>query len=123
MATAFLDSSALMRRYYQAEPGANRVREICSPSRRNALLVARFASVEIASGLARRVREGTLTESGRRQRWWQFRLDWADQYEAVELSDAIYAQAERLVAQYPLRALDAIQLACALSFAAHMPRF
>ncbi len=122
MATVFLDSSALFRRYFQAEPGANRVRELCAPSLQNALLMARIAPVEIASAFARRVREGSLPRAEATRRTLEFRLHWRHQYRTVEATDAVYALAERLVSRYALRALDALQLASALALVARSPR-
>ena len=118
MAAVFLDTSALVRRYFQPEPGANRVRAVCAPSRGHALLLARLAAVELAAALNRRVREGTLTRQGRDRRWRAFGIHWLNQYEVVEATDRIYRAAEPLVFRYPLRALDALQLASAVAAAA-----
>ena len=76
----------------------------------------------MASTLARRVREGSISETFRARRWAQFRLDWRHQYEVVELSDSVYAWAEQFAARYPLRTLDALQVASALAFRARAPR-
>ena len=120
MAVIFLDTSALVRRYFQPEPGANRVREVCAPSRGHSILLARVAPVELAAALNRRVRDRTLTLLGRDRRWRLFRFDRHDHYEVVEATDRVYSVAERLAFQYPLRALDAIQLASALAAAARV---
>jgi predicted nucleic acid-binding protein len=122
MAAIFLDTSALVRRYFQPEPGANRVREVCASSRRNVLVVARLAAVEIAAALSRRIREGTLTTAGRDRRWRLFEVDWFDQYDAVASTDEIYRAAEQLVFRYPLKTLDAIQVASALAVAPRLGR-
>ena len=118
MATIFLDSSAAFRRYYQPEAGANRVRELCAPSRRNVLLIARIAPVEVASAFARRVRDGTLPAPTAVRRAQQLRLHVRHQYQIVPATDAVYVLAERLVGRHPLRSLDALQLATALTVAA-----
>jgi Lipase maturation factor len=60
MAAIFLDTSALLRRYDRSEPGASRVRAICAPARGHTLLLARVASVEVASALTRKSRAGAL---------------------------------------------------------------
>ena len=122
MAAVFLDSSALFRRYFQAEPGANRVRAICEPSLGHKLVLARLAPIEYASSLSRRLRDGTLTSIGRHRRWQRFRLHWLQQYEVVEASDEVHDHAERLVTRYPLRTLDALQLASALTLVVSSPR-
>jgi predicted nucleic acid-binding protein len=117
MAVAFLDSSALTRRYYQAEPGANRVRELCAPSRRNVILLSRLAPVELSAALNRQVREGTLSPERRARQWWAFRVDWRSQYTVVAATEAVFESAEALVARYPLHTLDAIHVASALAAA------
>jgi len=114
MASVFLDTSALLRRYFTAEPGANRVRILCEPSQGHTIAVSRLAALELASGLGRRVRERTLPERERRRRWDTFVIDLRDQYRVVQITEAVYATAQRLVSAYPLRTLDAIQLASAL---------
>lgn len=115
MARFFADTSALGRRYFQPEPGANRVREVCTPSRRNTILLARLATTEFASALNRKVREGALPPRARDRYWAQFLVDWASQYHVVELTERIYAVADHLTFAHPLRSLDALQLACALA--------
>ena len=115
MAHFFVDTSALARRYYQPEPGSRRVREVCAPSRRHTLLLARLATTELGSALNRKVREGALPSRERDRRWQQFLADWASQYQVVELTERIYTVADHLTFAYPLRSLDALQLACALA--------
>nr|VFK62744.1 MAG: PIN domain-containing protein [Candidatus Kentron sp. TUN]VFK71948.1 MAG: PIN domain-containing protein [Candidatus Kentron sp. TUN] len=43
-----------------------------------------------------------------------FKLDWEIQYKIVEIEKSDFEKASRLVQKHPLRAYDAIQLACAL---------
>jgi predicted nucleic acid-binding protein len=114
MAWAFLDSSALVRRYYTAEHGANRVRVLCAPSNGNTIVLARLAPVEVAATLNRRVRDGSLTAEGCVQRWRTFQIHWSDQYQVIETTEAVYSRAERLVFGAALRSLDALHLASAL---------
>ena len=120
MATVFLDTSALVRRYDRSEPGAARVRAICRPSSGHTLLLARLASVELASALGRKVRAGTLSVGEQGRLWRLFRTHWRDQYDSVGLSDDVYAHAERLLFRHTLRALDAIHIGCALVVAAQL---
>ena len=121
MSSAFLDTSALTRRYHRSETGANRVREICAPSRRHVLLVARLASIELAAALNRRVRDGTLPAQVRDRYWRMFQVDWAEQYQVVQPNEMVFVRAEALARRYPLRTLDALQLASALVAAAAAP--
>src|SRR5215471_6192299 len=108
MAAIFIDTSALVRRYDRSEPGASRVRAICAPEQRHTLLVARIASVEVASALARKARERTIRASDRTRLWRLFRAHWRDQYQVVALTEDMYGHAERLLLRYTLRGLDAM---------------
>jgi uncharacterized protein len=122
MAAIFLDTSALVRRYDRSEPGASRVRAICAPGRGHTLLLARVASVEVASALARKVRDGTMPASERDRFWHLFRAHWRDQYQMVAVTEDAYSHAERVLFRSPLRALDAIHVGCALVVAAQLPQ-
>lgn len=122
MATIFLDTSALVRRCDRSEPGAVRVRAACAPTRGHTLLLARLASVELASALGRKVRAGTLTVADRTRRWRLFQAHRRDQYQVVPLTEDVYARAERMLFQYTLRAFDAVHVGCALVVATRLPR-
>lgn len=86
------------------------------------MLLARIASVEVASALARKVREGTLGSADQTRLWRLFRAHWRDQYQVVAITDDAYAEAERLLFRHPLRAFDAIHVGCALVVAARLPQ-
>jgi predicted nucleic acid-binding protein len=111
----FLDTSALLRRYDPTEPGAARVQAICARSSGHTLLLARLASIEMASALNRKVREGLLEPAEREHLWRVFGTHARDEYRFVAFTEPIVSQAERLVFRYPLRAYDAVHLASALS--------
>ncbi len=121
MAALFLDTSALVRRYDRAEPGAARVRAACAQARGNTLVLARLATVEMASALARKTRDGTLNLTERTRLWRLFLAHRRDQYQVVALTDEVYARAEQLLFRHPLRAFDATHLSCALVIAARLP--
>lgn len=115
-----MDSSALTRRYSPREPGSQRVRALCHPDAGTALLIARFASVEVASAFGRRVREGVWRPSDRTRAWRVFQAHIQQQYRAIRLSDEVYSRAEQLVFQYTLRAADALHVASALVVVSHL---
>jgi predicted nucleic acid-binding protein len=121
MATAFLDTSAVVRRYARSEPGAAEVRAFCAPPGGNTILVARVTSVEVASAFSRKSREGQVSEAEFTRLWRVFRGHWRRQYQVVPLDNAVYRRAERLLFAYPLRAYDAVQVGCALSVVDQFP--
>jgi uncharacterized protein len=120
VAAAFLDTSALVRRYVRSEPGGDRVRSLCAPAHHNLILVARMTSVEVASALARKLRERELRRPQRDSLWRLFMAHWRDQYLPVAATDDVHATAESLLFRYPLRAFDALQLASALAVRQHL---
>jgi hypothetical protein len=121
MATVFLDSSALVRRYARTEPGAAAVRAICAPARGYTLLIAPVASIEVASALSRKTREGSLAARDMARHRRMFQNHERRQYQLVHLSDDVVARAQRLVFAHPLRAYDSVHLACALDVATSLP--
>src|SRR5207249_3244146 len=107
-------SSALLKRYVRAEPHSPRVRRFCALAAGNTTLTAQFTSVEIASALARKEREGTQSQAERDRLWRLFIRHWRSQYQIVPASEEVLARAEVLVFRHPLRAADAIHVATAL---------
>src|SRR5215212_6792554 len=114
MAIIFFDSSALVRRYDATEPGAATVRTLCRRSLARVLMIFELASVEVASALARKLREGSISPTNVRRLWRQFRYHAAYQYRVNELDEDTTLRAEQLVFRQPLRAADALQIASAL---------
>ena len=76
-------------------------------------MLSQLASVELVSGLSRRLREDKLTLSD----FVALRRD--EFYLSIDLDEMVLIRARNLVAKHPLRTLDALQLACALE-AAHL---
>jgi predicted nucleic acid-binding protein len=114
VAAIYFDTSALIRRYDRAEPGARQVRDLCRASHRHTLLISRLTVVEVASALNRKVREGVASPVRRDQAWRLFHSHLRDQYRLLDLHEPTYQLAERLLFAHPLRAYDAVQLATAL---------
>ncbi|MBW4667587.1 MAG: type II toxin-antitoxin system VapC family toxin [Cyanomargarita calcarea GSE-NOS-MK-12-04C] len=115
----FLDSSALLKRYV-SETGTAWIQSLTAESSGNLLVVARIAWVEILSALARRQREGSISDNQASQILQAFRYHFDAQYQKVELLPAVTQMAGQLVSRHPLRAYDAVQLASALCI---LPQF
>ncbi len=117
MAAYFLDTSALARRYLP-ETGADWVSSWIVPAARNEIAISALAIVEMASLLARRRQEGTVSAADFTTLYGAFLAHAETQYFVVGLTGDVLRRAATLVAQHPLlRSLDAVQLACALAFA------
>lgn len=109
----FLDSSALVKRYVP-EAGSAWVQAIADVPIGNLLIISRITWVEVLSALARRQREGSLSDTDVDLIIQSFRFDLHNQYQVVELDRVLAENAGQLVNEYPLRAYDAIQLASVL---------
>jgi predicted nucleic acid-binding protein len=120
LAVLFFDTSALVRRYDETEPGADRVEALCSAAAGNVLLISRITSVEVASAFNGKLRLGTIDAMHRDELWRVFRFHRRQQYRNVPLDRATLAYADRLTFCHPLRAYDAVHLASALLAASVM---
>lgn len=107
----YLDSSALVKRYVD-EQGSDQVRELLQSSVYVASVAVAY--VEIASALARAVRERKLMEGEARKVFQTFRGEWAVAIACINVRDDLITEASKLVWQYHLRAYDAMHLASAL---------
>jgi predicted nucleic acid-binding protein len=112
LSTYFVDTSSLAKRYIR-ETGSAWVVSWAVPSAGQIIILAHLTSVEMFSLLARRQREGTLSATTVGALQIQFLLHAEKDYLIYPQDDAVVARARSLVAKYPLRALDAIQLASA----------
>lgn len=110
----FLDSSSLMKLYVDEE-GSDAVRGWVAAS--EAVAIARIGRLELASGLARRHRDGHLSAERLQEARRAFEADWPS-YLVVEMD---LGAAERLVDRQRLRSLDALQLAALQWVAAKVP--
>jgi len=116
MPTYFLDSSALVKRHI-AEAGHAWVEGICDPNAGNTIVIAEVALVEVVASFSRMVRERPqrLDEANRDRLIAYFETLAQSEYVIVQITRAILTRAAGLCPRHPLRAYDAIQLACALT--------
>jgi hypothetical protein len=114
MATLYLDTSALVKRYV-AEVGSAWVRQLVARPVQQVLYTTMLTEVEVRSALQRLVRERRVdaAQAGRlTQRLLQHCLH---RYQLLRITRPIVTQAGLLLERHPLRAYDAVQLACALA--------
>ncbi|HUY79401.1 MAG TPA: type II toxin-antitoxin system VapC family toxin [Ktedonobacterales bacterium] len=116
MATYFFDTSALVKRHI-AEPGHAWVASVCEPANGNTIVIAEVALVEVVASLSRMVRERPqrLDALSRDQLITYFEALAQSEYTITQVNRAVLARAAGLCPKHPLRAYDAIQLACALT--------
>lgn len=114
MAIGFWDTSALAKRYLP-EPGSQWV----GRQRLDEVAISRLTTVEIASTLRRRAREGQIDNRTRDALYARF-INESVHFTVIELSTGLLASAAEIVMRRPeppaLRTLDAIQIASALAW-------
>lgn len=113
MSAFFVDTSALAKRYL-VEIGTTWTRSWTKSAAGNVIIIAELTSVEMFSLLNRRLREGSLTPSSMNRLQQLFLGHLQFEYLVVFSFSQIHVLARDLVNRYPLRALDAIQLASAV---------
>jgi predicted nucleic acid-binding protein len=114
LTTFFVDTSALAKRY-MSEVGSSWVRGWILPSKGHTVIISRLATVEMVSLMIRKHREGVVTYTDFARNRDTFFKHARQQYEVIELEQKVLSLARRLLVRHPLRTLDAVQLASALS--------
>jgi predicted nucleic acid-binding protein len=112
----FFDSSAFAKRYID-EPGSLTVEELCMAATELALSIVCIP--EIVSALNRRVREGILTPR-RYQEVKQRLLEEVADAEIVNLTPPVLSTCTTILEASPVRALDALHVACAVQCKAEL---
>ena len=106
----YFDTSALIKRFVE-EPGSEHVESLIDAEPTVATSMVAYA--EVQAGLARKLRERTLSSAGHRRTVRAFDVDWRA-FLRVGVTDALLALIRDLVRRHPLRAFDAIHLASAV---------
>lgn len=107
----YLDTSALVKRFV-AERGSDRVQEIVKSG--EPLATSKIGYAEAYAALTRRKREGSLSAREYAQACRNFEDDWKT-YIRLDLQDDVLLLARDLIKRRPLRGVDAIHLASALT--------
>jgi len=108
--TAYLDASALVKRYL-VEPRSQETIALTAESEMVATSIVSRA--EVAAALAKAVRMDLVAEDVARRAQRSFDADWQDVLR-VPVTEALVARAESLAWDHRLRGYDAVQLASAL---------
>lgn len=109
----FLDTSALAKRYV-AEQGSEKLSALCQQA--NSLVVSVICLPELISTLSRLVREKKLTKAQYRKLKRDAMADLADA-DVCQLTSGVLVTVVSLLESHPLRAMDALHVACALAAA------
>jgi uncharacterized protein len=113
MTAYYWDTSVLVKRYAQ-ESGTDWVTALADSAAHD-LYTARVAGPEMIAALFRKARMGEVSLEEARRAAGNFRQDWMQQYQVLEISEAVSDQAMDLAERHGLRGYDAVHLAAALA--------
>ncbi len=114
MASYYADSSVLVKRHV-TENGTDWVRALMDVGAGNYISMSSLAIVEVASAFHRKHRLGELDAAQLATAITEFETIALHGYGMIDVTPDIVSAAYSLVARYPLRAYDAMQLATALA--------
>jgi predicted nucleic acid-binding protein len=120
LATSFLDTSALVKRYV-GETGTAWVQALTDPLIGGQIYIARITLVETVSAITRREKSGHLAPADATTALHDFRQDFAGQYRVIEISPRLIEHAADLARLHGLRGYDALQLAAVMEVARLVP--
>lgn len=113
MTTYFWDTSALIKRYI-TEKGSGWVRNTIQPSLGNTIIIVNITSVELASAIARRISDNSVSQrTGQAVQLWINRHV-RREYIVIALTSTILGEAVAVTYRQTIRAYDAVQLATAI---------
>ena len=107
----FLDTSAFAKRYV-AEQGSDKVLAMCQQA--DSLVISVICLPELTSTLSRLVREKKITKADYLKLKGDAIADMAD-IDVCQLTPEVLATVVSLLELHPLRAMDALHIACALA--------
>jgi hypothetical protein len=112
MASYYFDTSALAKRYV-VEIGSLWVQALVAQQSGQSLYTSVLTQPELVSALQRRVREGNLESEQAVELARQVAAHMTQSYALVAITAPVIARACEALQKHPLRAYDALQLACA----------
>lgn len=113
MAIYFFDTSALVKRY-ALEDGRKWVQGITDPAAANRIYIARITGAEVIAAIMQNVREGDTTAADAAKVLADFKYDFANQYQIIEITDVVVTRAMTLIEGHTLKGYDGVQLAAAV---------
>ena len=95
--------------------GSSWVRSVVDPGSQIPIYLSEIAAIEVPAALCRKERRGEITQPQLYYAIAWFRFHLGEQYFVIPWGAALLEEAGRLVETYPLRSLDALQVASALA--------
>lgn len=113
MSTYYLDTSALVKRYFP-EAGSAWITALCDPIHNHWVLISMLTRVEAAAAFALKQRTGVMTLGERDAAVKLLVLHATTEYQLIPVHAPLLDRAMSLTQRYGLRGYDAVQLATAL---------
>jgi predicted nucleic acid-binding protein len=113
VASYYLYTSALVKRY-ATERGTAWIISLTDPAPGHDLWTVRLTGPEMIAALFRKVRTGELAPAAAVRAATDFRTDWQQHYQLVEIVAPVTDEAMVLAERHGLRGYDAVHLAAAL---------
>lgn len=113
MAHYYFDSSAVVKRYV-SEIGTAWIRGLFTASDNHTIYLVRISGAEIVAALFRRARTGSIAVSDAQAAATQFKNDFQNRYQIVEVTEQLIDSAMMLAEKHTLRGYDSVQLAAAV---------
>lgn len=110
MASVYLDTSALIKRYIEEE-GTAQVIALTKNAGSAQVIILDIALLESRSAVRRRERQGDISDSDADRILKQIEEDASSSFLLQPSTSAVMEEAARLIDRHPLRAYDALQLA------------
>jgi predicted nucleic acid-binding protein len=110
VAAFIFDASAIVKRYLK-EIGSGWIHGLTAPAAGHELFLTRIGRVEVIAAVARKTRGHGLPAATAAGLIAQFRYDATHQYNIVDVTPALLAEAEQMAERHGLRGYDAVQLA------------
>ena len=110
MASAYLDTSALLKLYIE-EDGADRITRVVEDAEDGQVVILDLTPVEARSAIRRREREGDIAGTDADRVLRRIEDDVSSLFLVQPSTSAVMEEAARLIDRHPLRAYDALQLA------------
>jgi uncharacterized protein len=104
-----LDTSAMAKNYIAEQGSADVQRLLDDPL--SVIHVSQLVRTEVVSVLARRLREGVLTEIEAGMMIAEYLARQGSYYQVIALAASVQEEAEHLLLHHPLRAADAVHVA------------
>ncbi|MBF0511057.1 MAG: type II toxin-antitoxin system VapC family toxin [Candidatus Omnitrophica bacterium] len=108
----FLDTSALVKKYVIEEYGAQRLSELLKEA--SVVIVSPVTWIEIHHVFYRIKKEGLLDTPGLKKVLKDVAVDYVS-FHVAAFNNALEEKAVKILEEFPLRSLDAIQLAAAMT--------